>query len=148
MGDDEQIDIECRVFTRYLTGQLPNRYIAEKYAAAFLPGQPLSGGLQSGFDALLVRLAAIHPLIARAADAFARFFYPNSTLSKRLIILLALLESQASTAVELDYPDKTTFSVFLFSMAIQFTVFIILLGVATIFLLPLKLLFGRQPVKD
>ena len=147
MRDKGQINAECHVFTRYLTGQLPDSYIAEKYAAAFLPGQPLSEDLQSGFDALLVRLAVIHPFFTRAVDAFSRFFYAGSTLSKRLIILLAILESQASTAVELDYPDKATFAGFLFSMAMQFTVFIILLGVATIFLLPLKLLFGRQPVK-
>jgi hypothetical protein len=147
MRNQEKIDVECRVFTRYLTGQLPDSYIAEKYAAAFLPGQPLSKGLQSGFDALLVRLAVIHPLITRAVDAFARFFYTNSTLSKRLIILLAILESQASTAVRLDYPDKTVFAGFMLSAAMQLTVFAILLGIATLFLLPLKLLLGRQPVK-
>ena len=147
MRDKEQINAECSAFNRYLTGQLPDSCTAEKYAAAFLPGQPLSEDLRSGFDALLVRLAVIHPLFTRAVDAFSRFFYAGSTLSKRLIILLAILESRASTAVELDYPDKTTFLGFLFSTAMQFTVFTILLGVATLFLFPLKLLLGRQPVK-
>jgi len=147
MRDKEQINAECSVFNRYLTGQLPDAYTAGKYAAAFLSGQPLSEELQSGFDALLVRLAVIHPLFTRAADAFSRFFYAGSTLSKRLILLLAILESRASTAVELDSPDKTTFAGFLFSMALQFTVFVILLVVATPFLLPLKMLLGRQPVR-
>ena len=147
MSNQEKINVECRVFTRYLTGQLPDSYIAEKYAAAFSPGQPLSQGLQSDFDAWLVRLAVIHPLITRAVDAFSRFFYTNSSLSKRLVILLAILESQASTAVRLDYPDKTTIMGFVFSAAMQLTVFAILLGIATLFLLPLKLLLGRQPVK-
>jgi len=148
MRDKGQINAECSVFTRYLTGQLPDSCTAEKYAAAFIPGQPLGKDLQSGFDALLVRLAVIHPLFTRAVDAFSRFFYAGSTLSKRLILLLAILESRASTAVELDYPDNTTFAGFMFSVAMQFAVFTILLGVATLFLLPLKLLFGRQPVKD
>jgi len=147
MRDREQINVECRVFTRYLTGQIPDSCIAEKYAAAYLPGKPLSGNLQSCFDALLVRLANIHPLFTRAVDAFTRFFYTDSTLSKRLIILLAILESRALTAVELDYPDKTTFVGFLFSMVTQIIVFSILLGIATLFLLPLKLLLGRKPVK-
>lgn len=148
MRNKEQINTECSVFSRYLTGQLPDSYIAEKYAAAFSPGEPLSQELQSGFDALLVRLAVIHPLITRAVDAFSRFFYTNSSLSKRLVILLALLESQASTASALDYPDKTSFAGFVLSAAVQLTVFVVLLGIATLFLFPLKLLLGRQPVKS
>jgi len=148
MRDREQISVECGVFTRYLTGQMPDSCIVEKYAAAFLPGKPLNGNMQSCFDALLVRFAIIHPLFTRTADAFSRFFYTGSTLSKRLIILLAILESRASTVVVLDNPDKTTYAGFLFSMVMQFIVFAILLGIAMIFLLPLKLLLGRKPVKN
>jgi len=147
MGDDERVNVECRVFTRYLTGQLPDRYISKKYAEAFSSGQPLSRDLQSGFDALLVRLASIHPLLVRAVDAFSRLFYKDSTLRKRLVLLLALLESQASSAVVIDHPDQTTITGFVFTMAVQLLVFSVLLGVATLFLLPLRLLLGRQPVK-
>jgi len=147
MGDAERINAECRVLTRYLTGQLPDRYISKKYAEAFSSGQPLSRDLQSGFDALLVRLAFIHPLFVRAADAFSRLFYKDSTLRKRLVLLLALLESQASSAVVIDRPDQTAIMGFVFTMAVQFLVFAVLLGVATLFLFPLKLLLGRQPAK-
>lgn len=147
MHDDERIISECRVFCRYLTGQLPDRYISRKYAEAFSPRQPLSQDLQSGFDALLVRLAVIHPLFTRTVDVFSRIFYTDSSLRKRLVLLLALLESQASTAVVLDYPDKTTITGFMFAMTIQVTVSVLLLGLAMLILLPLKLLLGRQPVK-
>ncbi len=147
MHERERINVECGVFTRYLTGQLPDRYISRKYAEAFYYGQPLSWGLQSGFDVLLVRLAVIHPLITRAVDAFSRYFYTHSTLRKRLIMLLAILESQASTAVRLDHPDKTTILGFILSMAIEVTVFAILFAIAVLFLLPLKLLLVRQPAK-
>lgn len=147
MHGSKRINAECRVYTRYLTGQLPDDYISKKYAEALSPGQPLGQGLQVRFDALLLRLAAIHPLFTRAVDAFSRFFYTNSTLRKRLIMLLALLETQAATAAELDYPDKAGMTEFMLAMIMQLTVFAILLGVATLFLLPLKLLFGKQPVK-
>ncbi len=147
MHGDKRINTECRVFCRYLTGQLPDPYISRKYAEAFSPRQPLSRDLQSEFDALLVRLAVIHPLFTRTVDIFSRIFYTDSTLRKRLVLLLALLEIQSSTAVELDYPDKTTITGFMFAMTIQVTVSAVLLGIAVPFLLPLKLLLGRQPVK-
>ena len=146
MYNDERINVECRVFTRYLIGKLPDQYISAKYATAFLPGKPLSEGLQSSFDVLLIRLAVIHPLLTHAVDAFSRFFYTDSTLRKRLIMLLALLESQASTAVEFDYPVKTGIIASILSMVIPLTIFAILFGITTLFLLPLKLLSRRQSV--
>lgn len=144
MYDSKQIDIECRVFTRYLTGSLPNRYISEKYAEVFCSGQPLDPDPQTEFDSLLLYLATLHPFLTRAVDAFSRFFYTGSAVRKRLIVLLALLESQASTSVDLDCPDKNVFTGFIPGMVIQLTAFALLLGIATLFLLPLKLLLGRQ----
>ena len=146
MYNVDKINTECKVFTRYLMGQLPDKYIREKYTTAFSPGQPLCKDLQSGFDALLIKLAVIHPLFTHAIDAFSRFFYNDSTLRKRLIMLLALLESQASTSAEMEYPLKTGFTASILSMVLPLTLFSILLGIATITLLPLKLVLRRRSV--
>lgn len=146
MYNVDQINTECKVFTQYLMGHLPDKYILEKYSTAFSPGQPLGEDLQSNFDTLLIKLAVIHPLFTHAIDAFSRFFYNDSTLRKRLILLLALLESQASTSAEMDYPLKTGFMISILSMVLPLTQFFIFLIIATITLLPLKLLMKRSSV--
>ena len=88
MPDTDFIAAECRVFTRYLIGRQPDAYIMRKYAQAFEPGYPLGEDEAPGFDALLLKLAVLHPLLTRTADIYSRFFRPASAVRKRLVLLL------------------------------------------------------------
>ena len=86
------LEREARVFTRALIGQVPTRYVIERYAAAHvaLPLVPAAG-----FEKRLVALAATGPFCARLADAYARRFVTRATLRAKLATLLAILESAA-----------------------------------------------------
>jgi len=140
--DTDSSAAECRVFTRYLISRLPDAYILRKYAQAFEPGFPLGGEACSGFDALLLKLAVLHPLLTRTADIYSRFFRPASAVRKRLVLLLALLESWAATAETLDSTRRTGFVRFVIVLLADAGLSAVLLLVAAPFLLPAQLVLG------
>lgn len=133
---------ECRVFTRYLIGRLPDDYIQRKYAQAFEPGQPLGTSVATGFDAWLLKLAVLHPLLTRTTDIYSRFFRPASVVRTRLVLLLALLESWATTAATLDSTQRSGMVSFTVVLLAEAGLSAMLLLAATPFLLPAQLLLG------
>ena len=84
---------ECAVFCRYLTGQSASAFVAEKYAAAH--ARDARYGRASVFDRVLLRLAAASPLLAQCADSYACVAARASLLRKKLVLLIAILESSA-----------------------------------------------------
>jgi hypothetical protein len=82
---------ECLVFTEYLLGCAPHPYVVRKYADAHQVSPVFSNG--SGFDFFLVRAARTHGTITKFADAYARLFRPATLLRKKLVLLLAILET-------------------------------------------------------
>jgi hypothetical protein len=89
------IERECRVFTEHLIGQAPDPYILRKYGEAHTSESVYTGG--SRFDAFLVNVASTHRMLAKLADSYARIFFPTALLRKKLILLLAILETSASS---------------------------------------------------
>ena len=91
-GAEERVeDRECVVFTGHLLGVAPDAYVKRKYAEA----HDVLGGLAptDPFDAFLLRFASKHRVCTRLADAYARVFRPGSALRRKLIVLLAILET-------------------------------------------------------
>ena len=87
------LDAECRVFTRHVLGCAPDVYVMARYADAHtrLPGlTPVTG-----IDRVLLAAARLHPWSAKAADAFAAAFVRSSVLRRKLVLLLAILETHA-----------------------------------------------------
>lgn len=99
-ADGATLGEECRVFTRYLTGRDPSPYILAKYVDAHrvLPG--LSA--PEPREAWTVRWAAGSPLRARLADAAARRRDPRGLLRRKLVLLLAILETAPETHALID----------------------------------------------
>lgn len=87
------LDRECDVFCRYLIGQVPGEYIRSKYrefhhlavAEKYLPARP--------FDEALLWVARWSPHATRLADGYARIAFPSAVLRKKLVLVLAILES-------------------------------------------------------
>lgn len=96
----ESLEIECRVFTKCLTGVEANTYIQDKYKEAHL----FLSGLTScdDFDNLLVSIARRSRISCRVADAYARWFAPQSVLRCKLVTLLAILECTSPYSTEFD----------------------------------------------
>lgn len=147
MPDTDSTVAECGVFTRYLIGRPPDAYIERKYAQAFEPGYPLGQEVPTTFDELLLKLAVMHPLLTRTADIYSRFLRPASAVRKRLVLLIALLESWAATAVSLDTEKRTGFLRFVFVLLADASLSAVLLLLAAPFLLPAQLLLGARTGK-
>lgn len=100
MNPREIFKRECDVFASYLLGVSPTAFVQGKYAGAHRISTRLTG--ESAFDEFLVRVASRHRLLVRAADAWARVFAPGSLLRRKLILLLAILETCPRTGAEID----------------------------------------------
>jgi nucleoside-diphosphate-sugar epimerase len=86
-----ELDRECRVFARHLLGCSPNQYVLGKYAEAHTVSPALSAG--NRFDENLLRFARRHSICAKIADSYTCLFFPGALLRKKLVLLLAILES-------------------------------------------------------
>ncbi len=141
-GQQAKLRRECCIFSCYLSGAEPGAYITEKYLDAHRKLAAVTPA--GGFDALLVNLAAISPLFTRVADSYARLFAPTSALRKKLVLMLALLES--STASEhfvekVDTGGKAVLSLMLLGHGLRF---IACLAAGVAILTPCRLLARRR----
>ena len=103
--DDKILDRECSVFSIYLIGEPPSEYVKRKYREAHQTGLLLDAAAQPAED-FLVRVASIGPWSAKIIDAYTRIFRPFSTVRKKLVLLLAILESCAPSHARLDSADS------------------------------------------
>lgn len=96
----DAVDSECRIFTRHLLGLDPDRAVVRSYRAAIeaLPGLHAEGPRERALLALSRRGA----IGVRCADAFAGLFARSSVLRKRLVLLLAILETRAPYSDRID----------------------------------------------
>jgi hypothetical protein len=90
---DPRLARECRVFTRHLTGAEPGDYVISRYLDAHRVRRGFAPA--SRLDRFLCAFARVSPLAARLADSWAAIIAPTSTLRRKLILLLAMLESCA-----------------------------------------------------
>lgn len=97
---------ECDVFVRYLVRVPPDAYIQKKYAQAHSVSPDYAAA--GAFDRLLLALASSAPLVTSLADSYVSFFARSSALRKKLILLLAILESCAPARGFLDVPDRAS----------------------------------------
>jgi hypothetical protein len=86
-----ELDLECGVFTRYLTGTSANDYVRQKYRQAHAVTVQLRAASRS--DDVLVAFARHGTIFAKLADSHAALLAPASLLRKKLVLLLAILET-------------------------------------------------------
>lgn len=89
--DRAALGAECRVFTRHLLGVEPAAAVVDAYVAAHERAPHYAA--ETAFDVRLVAVAARHPLLARLADAYGRLLAPTGLLRRKLVLLLAILET-------------------------------------------------------
>ena len=91
---------ECTVFAIHLVGQPANDYVQRKYAEAHAVSDAF---VPSGaFEAWLIRAAGRHRWATMAADGYARLFLPDSALRRKLVLLLAILETCPPSHEQID----------------------------------------------
>lgn len=139
---------ECAVFGRYLTGRPPSAYALEKYLAGH--GLLMAGaGPVDAVDRLLVRVATGGPIAARIADAYARHARPTGLLRRKLVLLLAVLESSPPTHAWINGAEHGPGGLVLLRMLGAALVSAAALAVGTVLLGPAHLLLrGRQAARE
>jgi hypothetical protein len=94
------LEEECRVFTRYLLGSVPHDYVLGKYVEAHKVTTAFVS--KTRFDSFLMRTAVRHPLLVKLADSYSRIAAPRSVLRKKLVLLLAILETSSLSSRMID----------------------------------------------
>lgn len=100
----ESVLRECRSLTRYLTGREPSDAVIRAYARGLSSGSFRSGPPATPLDETLLRIASLGSGLAGLADAWARLFAPGGRLRRRLVLLLAVLESHAPDCEAFEEP--------------------------------------------
>lgn len=99
----QALENECRVFCRYLMNEPPSPYVVEKYLDCH---RRVDLGYKNRFDRFLLNRASKRPLFTKLCDSYSRFFYPRSLLAKKLIYLLAILETSPHFSRIIDRSDE------------------------------------------
>jgi len=144
MTDSILIEQECRTLTRYLIGCYPEPYVTEKYSLGHSATTDFTES--DRFGRLLTRVARIHPLLTKMADSYARLFVPHTLLRKKLVLLLAILETCAPSYRLLEDTDSGSRTLLLFRLAWRGTGAVLSLLVGAVLLSPLHLILvlGRE----
>lgn len=105
------LERECGIFARHLVGIEPGDYVVLKYVEAHRTSPRLARG--NALDQVLLRFASISPFLVRFPDAYARWFMPQAVLRKKLVLLLAILETSAPSYRTVDaVPQSNRFALF------------------------------------
>lgn len=139
---------EGRVFSRYLLGAVADDEILDLYAAAVRTGTAGPLPERGAFDRLLTRIARIRPAFTRAVDVYARHFCPAAPVRKRLILMLAILESHAGPYVALDSVDGGGRAMVYLRLAAAGFASVFLLAIATLFLTPARVVLAGRGSTD
>jgi len=125
---DSALASECDTLCRYLTGREAPAEVIEHYVRAhelgLLEGQAASGA-PSRSDRLLVLLAQGGPQSAGLADAISVLIAKKGLLRRKLVLLLAILESARSTWRGVDTVEETSPARFFFGAALAGSGFVL-----------------------
>lgn len=138
------LDREGRVFSRYLLGAVADDAILDTYAAAVESGSAGPLPEPAAFERLLTRIARISPLTTRTVDVYARHFCPAAPVRKRLILMLAILESHARPYAVLDTVDGGGRALVYLRIGGAAIGSLVLLALATVFLSPMRLVLAAR----
>jgi hypothetical protein len=131
---------ECQALALYLTGVPPDDYVQGKYVQAHERNPQLAP--TTSFDCLLLRWGTRGPLAARIVDAYASFFARRSAIRRKLVLLLAILESCGPERGFREEADGSGVLGVALYVLMRGVVFAVTLAIASIVLLPAQLLMG------
>ena len=95
--EDQELELEGRLFGRYLVGREPPRELVERYREA---NRILLGGTAPGSDAAVIAFARRHPWSIPFLDGAAGLVRPGSLLRSKILVMAAVLEASPAFAEE------------------------------------------------
>jgi hypothetical protein len=136
------LDHECIVFTEYLIQNAPNAYVLSKYRDAHVSSIVFRNLSPSTFDLILLGLADLHPWALALVDSYSSVLFRSSAVRKKMVLLIAILESCSPSHIYFDKPESKGLLSFALKMFWQGCIFAINLLLGIVLLLPIHLLFG------
>jgi hypothetical protein len=146
MSEHTELAREVDVFCRYLCGAPAGEYVLAQYLGAHAAGVVELPSTTS-FDRALVRMARASPALTRALDAYARVFANGGLLRRKLVLLLAILETKSPTAEQLDAPTEGSRAGMLARMAWLGVVFAVLVVATALALVPVRVACALRGTK-
>ena len=140
---------ECDVFCRYLVDQRPSDYVRKKYRMAHELGD--LGPPRLGFDSLLLRIARSSRWATLLVDTYSVLLARNSSVRRRLVLLLAILESCSPSCDFFDATESRSGRLVLVDLGLKGIRFSIVLVIGVTLLLPMQALlalFSRSSIAD
>lgn len=137
------VDRECVTFTRHLIGLTPDASVRGAYAAAI--GAVPALAPTPGFDQAMLGIARRGVLAARCSDAYAALFARRSALRKRLVMLLAILETRAPSSARIDQAVGGGPATAAARMAVRGVSAVVALALGIAILVPVRLLRRDRP---
>jgi hypothetical protein len=132
------LDRECSVFCRYLIGQNPNEYVREKYREAHRSRSFSRYNRSKAADGFLVKIARISPWSTQFIDVYSSCFERTSLVRKKLVLLLAILESAAPSHLWLESVDSTI-GLIVVKSALRSVTFVMLLLLSFVVIFPFQM---------
>jgi nucleoside-diphosphate-sugar epimerase len=100
--DRARLTRECHVFTSHILSATPAQAVVDAYVRAHERSHRFAA--RTAFDDRLVAVAMRHPLLTRLADQYATLAAPSSLLRRKLVLLLAILETTPPHYHTIDAP--------------------------------------------
>lgn len=143
----DDLEREGRRFARYLVGVEPDARVLAGWRRAHEQGVVTPPGGVDAFDRILVAAGRSAHLVARAADVHARFFRPGGLLRRKLVLMLALLETDREGRARADRADAGGAAWFVLraAWAGAVSVALLALGLVPFFLARGACAFAGQP---
>jgi hypothetical protein len=133
---------ECNMFCRYLVNTEPSEYVLKKYANAHRMRNTESQFRSTSFDRFLINLSLWNNLCTRLADSYTRVFSKRSVFRKKLILLLAILESTHPYHEYLDSVDSYSKPKLFAALLMKPFVFAFYLALSVLLLAPFHIAFA------
>lgn len=133
---------ECTVFTRHLLRMDPDNMVIASYHEAVTSLDTLTP--VGRWDRTLLRIARTGVVWARCADAYASLFSRSSALRKRLVMLLAILETRPPFSNRIDQAVEGPGLLLAGRLVFRGIVATLGLIAGTLLLAPLQILLSRR----
>jgi hypothetical protein len=137
-ADASSLEREGATFGRYLGSARPGERALAKYREAHELGVVATDAASTRFDRALVGFARFGTFATRLADTHARLFRKGGLLRRKLVLLLAILETHADSVGQVDAPTVGSPAVFVVEVVLRLIVFAVLALLGLIVFLPLR----------
>ena len=135
---EQELAQECRVFCRYLAGVDATDDVVRAYLRAHdVAGLKLNS--TTPMDRALLQLASGGTTLTRIADSFAGPLVPGGALRRKLVLLLAILESRGASASRVDRAVPGSRLLWVIGAAFHAAAWLVRVLIAILLLAPLRL---------